>query len=453
MEPLGPTKGPVDSFYPPLELMSYITNSAYGTFGGIYTAPKDQAQDSGDGSYHYCSMPHPQPDHYQLPFSIRNRSVEAQLVYVEYMQRHQRRTPYNILPVGEDQTYNCDDVRPYLYTAPDSNSSSPIPMYGQTYTDLTNPYAKGYVNGTCQYPQLTIGGFLDGYQHGRDLWAVYGDKLGLLPSSPESQKVWFRSSHSPLTQQSAGAVLRGIWPDHDGTLPLHQQSPEIDTVNRGFPCPARSRLLSKIQSSSEWSRHLTETKTLRDRLATIFSADKSDWMSSFDHFADNFQGRLCNGYRLPCSLKDPSICVTENEAYEVFRAGDWEWNYWWHRNADALKYIQIIEGLFIGEIVRRLEAVSHGTLNRVYTHNFIHDGDIGPILGALGAQQIRWPGMASNIAFEIWKTTKERFFARVLYSGHALRTADGSLEWVDLSVLTDRLKAYVPEDIISMCNS
>lgn len=29
-------------------------------------------------------------------------------------------------------------------------------------------------------------------------------------------------------------------------------------------------------------------------------------------------------------------------------------------------------------------------------------GDIGPILGALGIKALRWPGMGSNIAFEVW---------------------------------------------------
>ena len=30
-----------------------------------------------------------------------------------------------------------------------------------------------FVNETCQFPQLTLGGVLDGYLYGKDLWAVY----------------------------------------------------------------------------------------------------------------------------------------------------------------------------------------------------------------------------------------------------------------------------------------
>lgn len=229
-----------------------------------------------------------------------------------------------------------------------------------------------------------------------------GAKMNLLPSSPASNVVWFRSSGSSLTQGSAGVVLRGIWPEHDGPLPLHQQEHGIDAVDQGFQCPARSRIRETIESTDDWEEHLRVTQALRDRLATLFNANKTDWMSTFDHFADNFQARLCNGYRLPCSLSDPSACVTEDDAYEVFRAGDWEWNYWWHRNPNAEQYIQATEGIFLHEIITHLEAVVANELGRVYTHYFVHDGDLGPVLGALGIQQLRWPGMGSNIAFEIW---------------------------------------------------
>lgn len=278
-------------------------------------------------------------------------------------------------------------------------------VYGQAYSDPANPFLGSYVNGTCQYPQLTIGGLLDGYQHGRDLRAVYGDKLGFLPSSPDQEgsdaKVWLRSTSSALTQSSAGGVLQGLWPDHEDPIPLHQQASGIDTLNRGFPCSARDSLLSSIQSTSVWNEHLSVTTPLRDRLAAAFDANEPAWMSTFDHFADNFQARLCNGYELPCP-KDGSECVTTDEANTVFRAGDWEWNYWWRYNDDAMRYIQLVQGLFIGEIVRKLEAVQHGKSSIVYSHTFLHDGDIGPVLGALGIKALRWPGMASNVAVEVW---------------------------------------------------
>ncbi|KAF4632752.1 hypothetical protein G7Y89_g5365 [Cudoniella acicularis] len=449
---------PLETFYPPgLNDTSYISNSSIGTYGGVYQAPTREASTSAAyGTYDYCTMPHPRAQEYPLPGPVAKGTVKAKIVYLEYLQRHQRRTPYNILPGGENQAYNCDDFLPYLYGGASSGGPNPLPVYGKTYSDSSNPFLEGYVNGTCQFPQLTIGGFLDGVQHGEDLSAVYGDKLGLFPSSPDSGKVWFRSSESPLTQQSAGGVLRGVWPNYQGALPLHQQTSSVDTVNEGYSCSAISSTLSKIESTTEWSDHLSVTATLRSELATMLGASSSSWQDTFDHFSDNFQGRLCNGYALPCNVQNTSDCVSTAQADEVFRAGDWEWNYYWRANPYAQQYIQLVEGLFIGEILTHFQAVKNGKAGEMkYSHTFVHDGDIGPVLGALGINVLRWPAMGSNIAFEIWQTEDRNstFYARVLYSGQPVETIHGTLDWLLLDDLIAILQPYVPTDIEALCDA
>ncbi|KAL2832312.1 hypothetical protein BJY01DRAFT_253877, partial [Aspergillus pseudoustus] len=98
----GSSLAAVDSFYPPLNHTTYITNASLGTYGGVFNAPSDKASDPPtELVYNYCSMPHPHVDTYHLPHAVANGSVKAKIVYLEYLQRHQRRTPYNILPGGE----------------------------------------------------------------------------------------------------------------------------------------------------------------------------------------------------------------------------------------------------------------------------------------------------------------------------------------------------------------
>jgi hypothetical protein len=77
-------------------------------------------------------------------------------------------------------------------------------------------------------------------------------------------------------------------------------------------------------------------------------------------------------------------------------------NYYWRQSPNLQAYIQSVEGLFIGEIVTRLNQVLTGNISEKYFHVFAHDGDIGPIAGALGINELRWPGMAANLAFEVW---------------------------------------------------
>lgn len=94
---------PLDTFYPPaLNQTAYISNSSIGTYGGIYKArTTGPTEGSPYGIYDYCSMPHPRIQEYKLPGPIADGSVKGSLVYLEYLQRHQRRSPYNILPGGE----------------------------------------------------------------------------------------------------------------------------------------------------------------------------------------------------------------------------------------------------------------------------------------------------------------------------------------------------------------
>lgn len=105
---LGQT--PEGTFYPPtLNDTSYISNSSIGTYGGIYKAPTHgPTGGSPYGTYDYCSMPHPRSEEYELPEALTNGSTKGKLVYLEYLQRHQRRTPYNILPGGEVSNSQID---------------------------------------------------------------------------------------------------------------------------------------------------------------------------------------------------------------------------------------------------------------------------------------------------------------------------------------------------------
>jgi hypothetical protein len=93
----------LDTFYPPkLNDTSYISDESIGTYGGIYNAPTNGPTiPSPYGTYDYCFMPHPRVEEYELPGPVAKGHASAKLVHLTYLQRHQRRSPYNILPGGE----------------------------------------------------------------------------------------------------------------------------------------------------------------------------------------------------------------------------------------------------------------------------------------------------------------------------------------------------------------
>ena len=381
--------------------------------------------------------------------------MNATLAYVNYIQRHQRRTPYGVLPGGTYQPWDCDNVRPYLYSAPAPEVDSRLPMrvYAKTYTDPMNPFTEALVAppGSCQFPQLTIGGLLDGYQHGDNLRQVYGEKLGLLPCEGPDYSTYFRSSESPLTQDTAGGVLRGLWPNHHGAISLHQEVTAVDTVNEGFSCDYRNSLVSSIQSSPEWYEHLNVSAPLLSSIEWL-TQNVSTWTTVLNSISDDFTSWQCNGYNIPCDQNDTSKCVTQEQADQIFRTGDWEWNYMYRNNANATAYIQSLEGNFIDEILDKLTAVANGTSELKWVHDFLHDNDVGPIVASLGITVLRWPGLGSNVAFELWQTDSNEWYVRVLYSGVPLQTIYGALDWVPLQRIVDIMQPFVPTDIVALCS-
>lgn len=365
------------------------------------------------GSYNYCFMPHPRMDVYE---PVANGT----LVYVDYIQRHQKRTPYNLL-TGD--AFYCDDNNQLTGNKFGSSNAAASRLVIETpdneFTDI---------NGTCQYPQLTQGGLLDAEQHGRDLWGVYGQLLDLLPVEPGLEEVKHRASNSRLTEATANGVMRGLWCSQFD-MPLYQQPEDYDTVNAGFTCEKRAVLQKAQRVTADWNAHLAEMAPVLESLNETFEGSAtSAWTANFDHYCDNFQAKLCNGYEL---------AVNSSVVNSVFNAGDWEWNYYW-ASPNATDYIKSVSGPFIAEIIDRLDKPPKGLK---FSHTFAHDGDIGPLSGALGIETLRWPGMGSNIAIEVWEVDCKKI-VRVLYCGAPIRSRFGFGDGVPLDQFIQQFGQY-----------
>ena len=101
-------------------------------------------------------------------------------------------------------------------------------------------------------------------------------------------------------------------------------------------------------------------------------------------------------------------------------------------------------GPFIAEIIAHIKKAAEGKAQR-YSHLFMHDGDIAPLAASLGIKTLRWPGMASNIALELWKADKH--YVRVLYSGSTIHSTMADLEWMALDDFVSEWAKFVPKDL------
>jgi len=85
-----------------------------------------------------------------------------------------------------------------------------------------------------------------------------------------------------------------------------------------------------------------------------------------------------------------------------------------------------------------------------YRHNVAHDGSIARLLSILQIEDMVWPGMGSEVVFEVYKdSTNSEYCMRVLWKGQVLRSSNlslGVLDMVPLETILGYLDGLVGED-------
>lgn len=378
-----------------------------GTYGFIFNSSK--TPDSKYGTYNYCNMPHVRSREYVKP------DAEYELQYVELVHRHHKRTPYssNAFPV-EPYQWNCDDQGLYFYGQPFEGNDA-AKGYRKGFIGDINPFVpEGWI-GSCQFPQITPGGLQDSWQHGKDLYGVYGELLGFLPekdSAGWADKIQYRVTNNVITSQVAGMVINGMWGTTDD-FPLYVQAPNIDSLESQYSCPAGSNLFNSIKSSdnAEWQRHLEEAEELYATLDDISGVQPGgNFHASFDPYFDNLSSRQCHDKPLPCKLvegEESGDCITQEMADTVYRLGHWEYSQMYRDHEDSLPASAASWGVWVAELAAHLRDVVAGKRDTIYLHNVAHDGSVSRLLSILQLEEMVWPGMGAEVVFELYKKNKE----------------------------------------------
>lgn len=424
------------------------------------------------GAYNWCNMPHVRRTEYPTVNS------SYALEYVEVIHRHHKRTPYaaNTFPV-EAYPWYCDNEALFYYGAPlpTHGANHSANTYWSVYTSSSNPLAPQGFNGTCQFPQITRGGLDDSWQHGNDLYGVYHDLLGFLPERYDPNAVSFRVTNNVITSQVASMVTSGMFGgEAQQSLLLLIQPASIDSLEPAYTCLAANSNFSAYGTGSSdpgWTSHLKAASDLYANLDTISGVSPTDsgFHMSFDHYFDNLSARLCHAKPLPCNASNASLCVTQATADEVFRLGQYEYSYL-YRDAGArtLEYSAGSYGIWIAELAQNLRDAMHATDsastgNRTssgirYRHNIAHDGSISRLLSILQIETMVWPGMGSEVVFELYKRkVDQQYFIRVLWGGQVLKSSNptlGVLDMLQVELLVayfDGLVGQRAKKIISLC--
>ncbi|KAI0020363.1 histidine acid phosphatase family protein [Xylariomycetidae sp. FL0641] len=424
-----------------------------GVYGFIFNSsdtPPDQY-----GTYNWCNMPHVRETEYVRP------PAEYELKYVEVIQRHHKRTPYaaNSFPV-ETYRWDCDDQGLYHYGEPLTGTPRAAAGYWEGYASGINPFAPSGFAGTCQFPQITAGGLADAFAHGRDLYGVYHSLL-LLPARDDDanddrrRRVAYRVTQNPITSQVAGMLVSGTWGGRaaSAATPLRVQAAGVDSLEPQYPCAAAASLFAlhtRAADDRAWAAHLAGAAPLYARLDAISGVPRGDpgFHASVDHYFDNLSARQCHGRPLPCKplvdgKKNSSECVDQAAADAVYRLGMWEYSHMYRGSPDALAASAASMGVWVAELGAHLRAAAAGggEEDPVYVHNVAHDGSVSRVLSILQVDVMVWPGMGSEVVFELYEKKTGGHHVRVLFGGQVLKSSNPSLGEMDMLPL-ETLLAY-----------
>ncbi|KAI1371724.1 phosphoglycerate mutase-like protein [Hypoxylon crocopeplum] len=441
--------------------------TSQGVYGFVFNTSETPAAQYG--TYNWCNMPHVRKSEYVKP------AIEYELIYVEVIQRHHKRTPYasNAFPV-EPYHWDCDDQGLYYYGRSfASDGKQPAQGFWRGYTSPVNPYTPSGWIGSCQFPQITSAGLDDSWVHGQDLYEVYHDLLEFLPSRDEDwrAKVAYRVTQNMITSQVAGMVINGMWRTTE-SVPLMIEGAGVDSLEPQYTCSVGSDLFNTIKSSSNiaWQDHLDATANLFSTLDDISGVppDDSGFHASFDHYFDNLSARQCHAKPLPCKLEDgvnSTTCVDQTIADAVYRMGQWEYSQIYRDAPDSLAASSTTYGVWIAELSEHLRNVIANKGGPIYFHNLAHDGSVSRLLSILQIDTMVWPGMGSEVVFEMYKrdgnetkltvlgpsasmrTSKSKrtddgmFFIRVLFGGKPIKSSNPSLGLLDM-VPAETLLSY-----------
>lgn len=267
----------------PLAKNASLSSAINGTSApGIYNSSVTPTS-TPYSTYNWCSMPHVRATEYVDP-----RPQGYSLEYVEVIHRHHKRTPYGSNTFfREDITWDCGSDGPFHFSR---NSTGPAgnvaEISWQAVRKQANPFAQatgpGFVNSTCQFPQLTDQGISDAQVHGHDLASVYAAKLGFLPTTYSSPEVAFRVTNNVITSQTLGGIVAGLFPDGAGAkLAALIEPSSYDSLEPATSCSLAQQLRANFTGSNpSWKAHFDAAASLYaklDNVSGISNPDTGGW--------------------------------------------------------------------------------------------------------------------------------------------------------------------------------
>lgn len=139
---------------------------------------------------------------------------------------------------------------------------------------------------------------------------------------------------------------------------------------------------------------------------------------------------------------------------ELIKDSNWEYAYSWRTAVNSTLRSALTMGPWVHQLRGHMADNIAGNSTVKYFHNFAHDGSMAPLLGIFQLAQPVWPGMGSELVFELWKGGSTNY-VRVLWGGQPMQTSTplGTLDMVTLEDFDSYLATVLPADPVAACNA
>ncbi|KAJ1926696.1 hypothetical protein IWQ60_003582 [Tieghemiomyces parasiticus] len=460
-------------------------------------------------SYDYC--------HPDTPDSATYEPVPgASLSHVQIVIRHGDRAPIVKSP-RDRSVWDCGPRRelryysggnefdPYRNTTGERSNLGPLSdtpkLEHVTYSPPTSPFRDFVFAGTCEPGELTELGQAQHRFLGRQLRAIYVDKLGLLPvrleerssaAPPRSDSPYHANGDVPIfirsttlwrTRVSAQSLIDGLYPADRRAPGVHLRHIvyplEAETmIGQAIQCPTYSALLNTMRASPVYQEYLDsrrDIQTLYDKL--LGTAGLKEFKDKFTSNVDVAMSRFCHQSTRPDYVDydsdDPAALlltdwVTNDLARRTITLGSWEYVYFRRDHSLADQYSRLGLGWFIQELAARWDLfrdadirASHATVDQTplmpnppvtVTKEPVlelysgHDETLAFLSAILGQHDMAWPSYASQIIIEFWTPhdRSEEMLVRVLYNGRIVQSNKCDFSRCPYSQFRRLMALYIP---------
>ncbi|OLY80866.1 Counting factor 60 [Smittium mucronatum] len=395
--------------------------------------------------YNYCLADPPNVSTYE-PLE------DSTLVSVQSFLRHGDRSPVY---------YNKNDGDIWNFCDKSKLSSLLRPM---TTTEVLDSFSDAS-NGTlvtipsqkqCNPGDMTEKGAQDSINLGRDIRAIYVDKLGFLSSDlKNTDQIRIRSSTSTRTIQTANYIISGLYPvgGPDSNVTFHSFHYPFNSENmyaNSLLCPRVANLTNDIVNSPDFQEYLSLNKTAITLLNSMIDGNTSssvDFTQTRSYYFDTLSTRICHNLPAPCN--SDGECAGKDVYNSMFVGTNWEPLFQKRLSKYSQKYDLITAGLFLSDIKKDLEFLVRNNLKKKkcgqkesqkFLLYSVHDITLALLVNSLLADRhdsLIVP-FSSNMFLEVWKSNSNsnNLSVRIILNNRVLKVVgiDGSDQpWCDFN--------------------